>query len=66
MPEPEAKRDKVEQLIADLMEQMRNNPITIQQIQEKAEKKGVSLEKQLRADAGWIVNYRIQHGKIQL
>ena len=66
MPEPEAKRDKVEQLIADLMEQMRNNPITMQQIQEKAEKKGVSLEKQLRADAGWIVNYRIQHGKIQL
>lgn len=66
MPDPGAKRDMVEQLIAEMMEQMRNNPITMQQIQEKAEKNGVSLEKQLRADAGWVVSYRIQHGKIQL
>lgn len=66
MPNPEAKRDKVEQLVAEMMEQMRSNPITMQQTQEKAQKNGISFERQLLVDARWIVNNRIKRGKIQL
>ena len=66
MTDPEAKRDKVEQLVAEMMEQMRSNPITMQQTQEKAQKNGISFERQLLVDARWIVNNRIKRGKIQL
>jgi len=66
MADPEAKRDKVEQLVAEMMEQMRSNPITMQQIQEKAEKKGINLEKQLLFDARWIVNNKIRRGVYSL
>ena len=66
MKNPEAKRERVEQLITEMMEQMRNNPVTMQQIQEKAEKNGINLERQLRLDAGWLVNRQIQRGRVQL
>lgn len=66
MENPEAKRDKVEQLVADMLQQMRSNPVTMQQMEEKAQKNGLSVEKQLLLDARWIVNNQIQRGKIQL
>jgi hypothetical protein len=66
MEDPEGKRDKVEQLVADMLEQMRSNPFTMKETEEKAKKNGISLERQLLADARWIVNNRIQRGKIQL
>ena len=66
MANPEAKRERVEQLVADMMEQMRNNPVTMQQIQKKAEKNGISLERQLLVDARWIVNRLITKGHYSL
>ena len=66
MEDPEGKRDKVEQLVADMLEQMRSNPFTMKETEEKAKKNGISLERQLLADARWIVNNRILRGKIQL
>ena len=66
MNDPEAKRDRVESLVTDMLQQMRNNPITMQQTQEKAQKNGISEDKQLLLDARWIVNHLIKVGKIQL
>lgn len=66
MNDPEAKRDRVESLVKDMLQQMRNNPITMQQTQEKAQKNGISEEQQLLLDARWIVNHLIKVGKIQL
>jgi len=66
MENPEAKRERVEQLVADMMEQMRNNPVTMQEMQEKAEKNGISLERQLLVDARWIVNRLITKGHYSL
>lgn len=66
MNDPEAKRDRMESLVTDMLQQMRNNPITMQQTQEKAQKNGISEEQQLLLDAHWIVNHLIKVGKIQL
>ena len=66
MADPEAKKERVEQLVADMLHQMRSNPITMKEIEEKAQKNGISVERQLLVDARWIVNNRIQRGKIQL
>ena len=66
MDDPKAKRDRVESLVNNMLQEMRNNPITMQQIQEKAKKNGISIERQLLVDARWIVNYQIKTGKIQL
>ena len=66
MDDPKTKRDRVESLVNNMLQEMRNNPITIQQIQEKAKKNGISIERQLLVDARWIVNYQIKTGKIQL
>ena len=66
MDDPEAKRDRVESLVTDMLQQMRSNPITMQRNQEKAQKNGISEDKQLLLDARWIVNHLIKVGKIQL
>lgn len=66
MNDPEAKRNRVESLVTDMLQQMRSNPITMQQNQEKAKKNGISEEQQLLLDARWIVNHLIKVGKIQL
>jgi hypothetical protein len=66
MADPEAKKERVEQLVTDMLQQMRSNPITMKEIEEKAQKNGISVERQLLVDARWIVNHRIQRGKIQL
>lgn len=66
MNDPEAKRDRVESLVTDMLQQMRSNPITMQRNQEKAQKNGISEDKQLLLDARWIVNHLIKVGKIQL
>ena len=66
MDNPEVKRDRVENLVNDLLQEMRNNPITMKETEEKARKNGISVERQLLVDARWIVNYRIKRGNIQL
>ena len=60
MADPEAKRDRVEQLVADMLQQLRSKPSTMKQIEEKAAKNGISVEEQTLVDARWIVNRLIK------
>lgn len=66
MSNPEAKRERVEQLVADMVKEVKSKPALMQQIEEKAAKNGISIERQLTSDAQWIVNDRIKRGLIVL
>ena len=66
MTDVEAKRDRVEQLVADMVEEIRHKPDLMQQIGEKAVKNNRSLEEQMVFDARWIVNDKIQRGVYSL
>ena len=66
MTNVEAKRDRVEQLVADMVEEIRHKPDLMQQIGEKAVKNNRSLEEQMVFDARWIVNDKIQRGVYSL
>jgi len=54
----------VESLTNDMVEQIRNKPVLMEQIQQKAMENGKTIEEQLRADARWIINDKIQKGEI--
>ena len=66
MTNPEAKRDRVEQLVVDMVKEVQGKPDLMQQIEEKAAKNGRSVEEQTIFDARWIVNDKIKRGKIDL
>ena len=66
MPDVEAKRDRVEQLVVDMVKEVQGKLELMQQIEEKALKNGISVEKQTVFDARWIVNDKIKRGKINL
>ena len=55
----------VESLVHDMMEELRNKPVLVEAIKEKAEKKGRTFEEQLEGDARWIVNDKIKRGVIK-
>ena len=55
----------VESLVRDMMEELRNKPVLVEAIKEKAEKKGRTFEEQLEGDARWIVNDKIERGVIK-
>lgn len=57
---------KMEILVRGMMEEMRNKPQVVKQIEEKAEKNGKAFEEQLRADAQWIINRKVEKGEIVL
>lgn len=56
----EAKRDRVEQLVADMVKDLQSKPDMMQQIEEKAAKNGLTVEEQTVLDARWIVNRLIE------
>lgn len=56
----------MEILVRDMMEEMRNKPIIMEQIQQKAIENGKTIEKQLQDDARWIINDKFQKGEIVL
>lgn len=62
----EAKRDRVEQLVVDMVEEVRGKPELMQQIEEKAAKNGISMEEQTVYDAHWIVHDLIKKGYLSL
>lgn len=66
MTNPEAKRDHVEQLVIDMVKDLKSKPTLMQQIEEKAIKNGRSVEEQTVFDARWIVNDKIKRGIISL
>lgn len=66
MNDVEAKRDRVEQLVVEMVEEIRGKPALMQQIEEKAMKNGRSLKEQTVYDARWIVHDKINQGIINL
>ena len=66
MPDPEQKRNRVLSLVEDMQKEISLKPDLMKQIEEKAKKNGRSVEKQLEADARWVVNDKIKRGVIQL
>lgn len=66
MTNVEAKRDRVQQLVNEMVEEIQTKPDLKQQIEEKAIKNGKSVEEQTIYDARWIVNYKISRGLISL
>ena len=66
MTDPEAKRERVEQLVTDMVEELKGKPVLMQQIKEKAQKNNRTIEEQTLYDARWIVNDKIRRGVISL
>lgn len=61
-----SREDYIESLVKEMVEEIRNKPDLMAQIQEKADNSGRTLEEQLEADARWIINNRIANGEINL
>ena len=64
MTEVVSREAYLESLIRDMIEEIRNKPNLMEQIQQKAKENGITIEEQLRADACWIINDKIQKGEI--
>ena len=52
---------EIQRTIGDILA----DPNSMKMIREKAKNNGLSLEDQLRADAVWIVNYKMEHGTLK-
>jgi hypothetical protein len=66
MPEPEAKRVRVEQLVSNMIEEIRPQTELMERIRKMAADKGISVEEQTELAARWIVNDKIKRGIIVL
>lgn len=66
MDDPEAKRNRVNELVKAMEDEIRLKPAMMSQIEEKAITKGRSLEEQLNYEARWIVNDKINRGVLML
>lgn len=53
-------------LVILMIDQLRNNPYSLNQMKEKAQTKGITLEETLDGDARWIVDDKIRKGLIQI
>lgn len=53
-------------LVILMIDQLRNNPYSLNQMKEKAQTKGITLEETLDGDARWIVDDKIRKGEIQI
>ena len=58
--------DKMEQLVADMVKELKSKPILMQQIEEKAAEHHRTLEEQTLYDARWIVFDKIKRGVYKL
>ena len=61
-----SREDYLQSLVNDMVDEIRNKPDLMAQIQEKASNNGRSIDEQLEADARWIINDKIQKGDINL
>ena len=66
MNEIEAKRDHVESLVRDMIEEIRPQAELMERIRKMAADKGISVEEQTELAARWIVNDKIKRGIIEL
>lgn len=56
----------IEQEVEKVILEFKGNPQMMASIQEKADQKNKTLEQALYDDAVWVVNYKIEHGKLTL
>ena len=66
MPDPEAKRDRVEQLVKEMIEEIKPQTELMERIRTMAQEKGITIEEQTELAARWIVNDKINQGIIVL
>lgn len=66
MSDVEAKRDHVESLVSDMIEEIQPQPELMERIRNMAADKGISVEEQTELTARWIVNDKIKRGLIVL
>jgi hypothetical protein len=66
MSDVEAKRDRVESLVSDMIEEILPQPELMERIRNMAADKGISVEEQTELAARWIVNDKIKRGIIVL
>ena len=66
MPDPEAKRDRVEQLVAAMIEEIKPQTELMERIRTIAKEKGITIEEQTELAARWIVNDKINKGIVVL
>ena len=66
MPDPEAKRDRVEQLVKEMIEEIKPQTELMERIRTMAQEKGITIEDQTELAARWIVNDKINQGIIVL
>lgn len=66
MSDVEAKRDRVESLVSDMIEEIRPQHELMERIRKMAADKGISVEEQTELAARWIVNDKIKRGIIVL
>ena len=66
MSNVEAKRDHVESLVRDMIEEILPQAELMERIRKMAADKGISVEEQTELAARWIVNDKIKRGIIEL
>lgn len=59
-----SRKNYIQSLVNDMVEEIREKPDLMAQIQEKATTNGKTFEDQLEADARWLINFKIQNGDI--
>ena len=55
----------IEQEVEKIIQELKADETQMESIREKAVKNGKTIEKALRDDAHWIVNYKLEHGSLK-
>ena len=56
----------IKQEIEKTIKNIENNEVQLEAIREKAQQQGKTLEQAISDDAQWIVNYKLEHGTLQI
>lgn len=56
----------IEQEVEKTIKNIENNEAQLEAIREKAQQQGKTLEQAIRDDARWVVNYKLEHGTLQI
>lgn len=56
----------IELQVDQMIRKIKDNEIQMEAMREKAQQQGKTLEQTIRDDARWIVNYKIEHGTLQV
>ena len=56
----------IELQVDQMIRKIKDNEIQMEAMREKSQQQGKTLEQTIRDDARWIVNYKIEHGTLQV